>query len=453
MIFMHTENQDTSIFRAYDIRGVYGRTIDEKTMEGIGRAFAPLVEGETAVVARDGRSSGDALARAFMKGLAATGKNAAFLGVLPLGAGMYHAWRNGMTFAYITASHLSGEWNGAKFFSASGIGFMEEDLEKVKQGYLSASSPLAGQGSIDEQGPDAAKRAYISHLHSKIRPQSGTGVCLDPGNGAASGIARELFERAGFTVTAVADEVDGGFPSRSPDPVEDGLDGLRGAMKGCGLGIAYDGDGDRMVVLDEKGTRLSPEQVAYIMLKELLKKQDGPVVANVETTRTIDNLAQSFGRQVHRVKVGHNHLMKGAHDKRACFGLEPSGHYSVPSIFPFDDSLAISYYFACLLSRSGEPLSQIAKEVPVLPFRRVNFDVPDSRKFTVMDGVKQELTRLHDRTSTLDGVRVDLDRGWVLIRPSNTQPMIRLTAEADTRKDLESLLSEFSSILEKYINQ
>ena len=143
--------------------------------------------------------------------------------------------------------------------------------------------------------------------------------------------------------------------------------------------------------------------------------------------------------------------MQGTFEKRACFGMEPSGHYAVPSIFPFDDSLAISYYFACILSRKREPLSRIVREVPSRPFERTNFIVPDERKFDVMRGLAEELKRRFHDINTLDGIRVDLENGWVLIRPSNTQPKIRLTVEARTKKELEAIRNEFSAYLKKYI--
>jgi len=132
--------------------------------------------------------------------------------------------------------------------------------------------------------------------------------------------------------------------------------------------------------------------------------------------------------------------------------MEPSGHYAVPSIFPFDDSLAISYYFACVLSMKSGRLSDLAGKVPGLPFQRFNFDVPDNRKFLVMERLSHDMKSRYREISTLDGVRIDLGDGWVLIRPSNTQPRIRLTVEAATAERLDAIRKEFSSVLEKYIN-
>ncbi len=440
-----------SIFRAYDIRGIYGKTLTEKVMEGIGRAFSGLIEGKTVILARDGRLSGEGLARAFAEGVTSTGKNVTDIGMLPLGTGMFHAWRQGMTYAYVTASHLGSEWNGIKFFRSQGIGFMEEELESLRKAFLEGRPGESGSGELTTVNSRDVITGYIDYLLSKIRPARKLRVALDTGNGAAGLVARELFTRAGFDVYVALEEVDGNFPGRLPDPVSDPLRTLKRRLKGRDLGIAYDGDGDRMVILDEGGGRLTPEQVSYVMLSELLREQSGPIVVNVESTRTIDMVAERFKRQVHRVRVGHNHLVKGTHDKGACFGMEPSGHYSVPSIFPFDDSLAISYYFACALSRRQERLSELAGEIPSLPFERISFDVSDERKFGVMDSVREDLRKRYPNMNTMDGVRVDFDNGWALVRPSNTQPQIRLTVEARTGADLEALKGEFSGIIKKYI--
>ena len=441
-----------SIFRAYDIRGIYGDTLNEDVMRGIGRAFSCLIEGETVVVARDGRLSGESLSQAFMDGVISAGKNIEYLGILPLGVAMFHAWKNKMTTVFVTASHLPGDWNGLKFFKASGLGFMEDDLNMIKDAFFGDIVKESGKGEIKKTDRNQVIDAYIKHLVSAIKPSRKMSITLDPGNGAAGVIVRKLFVGAGFIANVMYEEVDGNFPSRSPDPMSDMLEGLSRGLYGSDLGVAYDGDGDRMVVMDEQGTRLTPEQVSYIILSELLKDHPGPIVANVETTKTIDKIAERFKRHVHRVRVGHNYLMQAASDKGACFGMEPSGHYAVPSIFPFDDSLAISYYFACVLSRRSEPLSKLASEIPSLPFERLNLDVPDDRKFGVIENLTNEVVNHYPKTSTLDGIRVDLDNGWVLIRPSNTQPQIRLTIEARTPEDLESLREEFSGILKKYIN-
>ena len=149
--------------------------------------------------------------------------------------------------------------------------------------------------------------------------------------------------------------------------------------------------------------------------------------------------------------VGHNYLVKWTYDKKAAFGLEPSGHYTLPFLFPFDDSLAISFYFACVLSRRKRKLSRIAAEVPIFPTGRYRFEVADDKKFQVIEELREHLRKVHGNINTMDGVRLDFDNGWVLIRASNTGPKIRMTIEANTKDDLEQIRREYALLLEKYI--
>ena len=279
-------------------------------------------------------------------------------------------------------------------------------------------------------------------------------VVIDAGNGAASCVADKLFMRAGFGVETVFNQVDGNFPNRSPDPMKDPLEELsRRTAAGGDMGIAYDGDGDRIGIVDERGKKLTPEQVAYIILSELLKSDKGDVVANVECTRIIDMVADRFGRKIIRIPVGHTFLKEAVQKHQASFGVEVSGHYIIRTILPFDDSMAVSLYMAAILSRSGKPLSELAKSVPVLPFERTAFDCRDEVKFGVIDSLKERLRQEYGKINDMDGVRVDFPDGWVLIRASNTGEKIRLTVESETRERLEEIKGKFSRILEDEIRK
>jgi len=212
--------------------------------------------------------------------------------------------------------------------------------------------------------------------------------------------------------------------------------------------VAYDGDADRMAVVDDSGRTLTPEEASYIILSELLKTRKGPIIANVECSRVIDKIAEKFKSKVVRVPVGHTFLMQAVHKERAVFGVEKSGHYTLPFLFPFDDALAISYYAACVISRREGKLSKLMEEIPKFPFGRFSYACPDSKKFQVIENIKKKLSAEYKNVNTMDGVRIDLKNGWVLFRASNTGPVIRLTVEADTLKDFGSIKVDFMKILE-----
>ncbi len=440
------------IFRAYDIRGIYKKDIDEDIMQRIGRTFASYIEENTAVVGRDFRIGSPEMKEAFVQGVLKSGKNVIDVGALPLGTGMFHAWRKNLPFAYITASHLPKEWTGVKFFHGNGIGFMEEEGKKIKEIFLKEDFS-SGKGTLKKEKTSSIIEDYKDYLFSKIKPERSLRLVLDPGNGAACVVADKIFKEAEFEVKTIFNEPDGNFPNRLPDPLEDPLEKLRELSKNADLGIAYDGDGDRMVVVDDKGEKLSVEQASFIMLEEILQKEKGPIIANVECTRTIDFIAKKFGRDVKRIKVGHTFLMEAVMKEKASFGLETSGHFVIPSLLPYDDSLAVSFFFACILSKKSRPLSELVKQIPRYPFERINLECDDERKFQIMKKITEKIRSQYTRVTTIDGVRVDLENGWVLIRPSNTSPVIRITVEADTEENLKEMKERFIHMVEEEIEK
>ncbi|MFC2143752.1 hypothetical protein ACFLQO_00105 [Candidatus Aenigmatarchaeota archaeon] len=443
-----------SIFRAYDIRGVYGKDITKDDVEIIGNSLARVLKENKVVIGRDVRVSSEDVSKAFINGLRRAGKDVVDVGMVSLGVGSLYAWKRKLPFAYITASHMPADWTGIKFFSSNGIGFMEEDNHKIRDLSLKGKmeSPGGEPGRIENENTEKVIEEYVEFLLSKIMPKKKMKVLLDCGNGAACVVARKLFEKAGFDVDVLFEEPDGSFPNRSPDNFEDPLTVAKERVRDFDFGIAYDGDGDRAVIIDCNGSVLTPEQTSYIILEELIQKEKGPVIANVECTKVIDLIPEKFGREVKRIRVGHTFLMDAVHRERACFGAERAGHYVIPSIFPTDDSLAVSYYFACVLSSNDSGLSEIAKGIPTYPFKRVNFECDDEKKFMVMNRIKERMMKEHENVNTLDGVRIDLERGWVLVRPSNTSPTIRLTMEGKDEQSFKEIKNRFSAIIEEEIS-
>ncbi len=443
---------NTNIFRAYDIRGIHGKDIDADVMENIGKAFGSYIKDDIVVVGRDVRTHSPEMQDSFIKGLLSTGKNVKRAGPSPLGVAALFAWQEKLPYAFITASHLPPEWTGVKFFDSQGIGFLEDMIKDIEKIFLSRKF-ASGNGLEENIDSRTIIERYKDFLLSKTKAERPLKIVLDCGNGAASLVAGELFSEAGFDVKILFGEPDGSFPNRSPDNMHDPLTELTKSVSQADMGIAYDGDGDRMTVIDNKGERLSPEQLSYVMLSNLLRKRRGPVVANVECTRAIDIVAEKFGCEVKRIKVGHTFMMEAVRKHNAVFGVESSGHYVVPSIIPFDDSLAVSLFLSSLVSSSERSLHDIVKEIPRYPFERINIKTPDDAKFDVIKRIAEKLKAEHENVNTIDGVRTDFENGWVLIRASNTEPMIRVTVEADTQKDLEDLKSRFVSMVRNEIRE
>jgi phosphomannomutase len=439
-----------SMFRAYDVRGVYGKDLTENVMERIGNAFASGFVKDTVVVGMDGRLSGPSLKKSLIRGITKAGKNVIDVGIVPRGVCLFWAWKKKNPSAYITASHLTKEWNGVKFAHGNGTEFFEEDNYRIRDIVLKGKPVSSNEGSVKNE---KAIDAYIDYVLSRIKPAGRKlKVVLDCGNGTGGLAAPLLFKKSNFEVKTLFGEVDGRFPNRPSEISEKNLGTLKKAMEGADIGIAYDGDSDRMSLMDEKGKLLGPEFSSYLILSELVKKEKGPIIANVECLKIMDEIAGKYGRRIHRIRVGNSFMVHEVGKKGACFGVERSGHFCIPSIVPMDDGIAASLYAAVALSKSGKKLSEVVGELPDYPFKRVKVGCTDEKKFLVIERLKKKLKKRYENVNTIDGVRVDFDYGWVLIRASNTEPILRVSAEADNTKNLNELTEEFLGLLKEEIN-
>ena len=239
-----------SMFRAYDVRGVYGKDLTDDVMEAIGNAFAAQFVKDDIVMGMDGRNSGPSLKNAFISGVNKAGKNVIDVGVVPRGVCLFAAWKKGKPSAYITASHLGEEWNGVKFAKGSGTEFFEEDNYRIRDVVLSGKVTEASEkGKV---GTLQAIEDYRKHILSKIpKPARKLKVVIDCGNGTGGLVAPELFRELGFEVKVLFEKVDGSFPNRPSEIDEKVLGKLKEEVKSADLGVAYDGDADRMSLMDE----------------------------------------------------------------------------------------------------------------------------------------------------------------------------------------------------------
>ena len=441
-----------SIFRAYDVRGVYGSDLTEEIMQRIGNCFAGDIAARKIVLGMDGRVSGPSLKKSFIKGVTEAGKDVIDVGVVPRGACLYLGWKTGLPSAYITASHLTKDWNGVKFSDKEGVEFFEEDNNRIRDKVLGGEYHTAKNRGKAEAADSLQgyKKFILSRIKKSSKPLK---VVIDSGNGTGGIAAPGLFRELGFSVKEIFTEVDGNFPNRSSEIEEKSLGELRRNMKGNDVGIAYDGDSDRMALMDEKGRLLDPELISHIILQELVKSEKGPIIANVECLKIMDEIARKYGREIFRIRVGNSFLVREVKERKACFGVERSGHFCIPSIIPMDDGIAASLYAASALSRTGKKLSQIVDELPKYPFERVKVSCDDGKKFAVIESLKKRLSKTYERVNTIDGIRVDFEYGWVLIRASNTGPVIRVSAETDNEEKLKKIIRQFLGTLKEEIEK
>jgi len=435
-----------SIFRAYDIRGVYGKDLTEEIISRIGSAAGTYTPGNF-TIGRDFREHGAQLEKAFVSGLKKTGSKAYLIGTCPASLCVFanSRMKNDIA-AYITASHLPAEWNGIKFFHQDGVGFFEDENKKL--GEISSSGNFRrGAGSVEHA--EGMEEEYINFVADRIKPEK-IRIVADFGNGAACLIVPKILKRIGVEADFLFDWPDPTFPNRDPEPKPESLKALCKKVidKKADLGIAFDGDGDRALFVDDTGKVIMTEKSAIIFIRDIMKTQRGPVVANIECSDIIEEEVRKYGEKVFRIPVGHTFLVQETKKHNAVFGVEKSGHICVPKFFWFDDAIINSIYMIEIVSRMSEKVSKVVRELPAWFFERVEVDCSDETKFEVMNRIKEKVTEKYGNISTIDGVKISFPDSWALIRASNTSPMLRLSIEAKDQKRLEELKKEMMALID-----
>jgi phosphomannomutase len=434
-----------SIFRAYDIRGVYGKDLTEEIMTRIGEAAGTFCPG-TFTIGRDFREHGAQLEAAFVSGLKKTGSNANLIGTCPASLCVFANWKmkNDVT-AYITASHLPAEWNGVKFFHQDGVGFFEDENKKL--GKISFSGNFkTGTGSVKKlEGMDAK---YANFVAERIKPDR-ISVVVDFGNGAACLLVPKILKKIGVEATFLFDWPDPKFSNRDPEPKPEALTALckKVVKEKADLGIAFDGDGDRAIFVDETGKVIMTEQSAILFLRDIMKTQRGPIVANIECSDIIEDEVKKYGEKVFRIPVGHTFLVQETKKHKAVIGVEKSGHICVPKFFWFDDAIINSIYMTEIVSRLGQKLSDVVKELPTRLFKRLEIRCSDETKFQVINNIKEKALKTYENTNTIDGVKIVFPDSWALVRASNTSPILRLSIEARDQERLDELEKEMTRLI------
>lgn len=458
-----------NIFRAYDIRGKYNDDLTPEGMARIGVVFGNIVSRETGLespkvaVGHDIRTSSETLAHAFNSGLMSTGARVEFIGKGSFGHALFHGWNRDFTaVAFITASHLPPEWNGVKFYWGDGEGFSEElnaEIGDIACGLSKGTdeAPTIKRAKWDFVGSIGganSKEEYELFMLGAFEITSGMKVVLDCGGGATTLSAPDLFKRIGFDVIHSFTEPDPTFSGRPSEPTPETLAIASKLVKendGVSFGVGFDGDGDRAIILDEKGEVLSTERLGILFAKYGLKKKKGVVLANVECSMAIEDVLVPLGFDVRRIKVGHTFLIAGAKETDAVLGIESSGHLVVPRYFLFDDAMLTPLLTAEILRATGKPLSELMADIPNYPMQKRVVKCSDDTKFEVVVKLT-EWAKSEYEVNDIDGARVSTENAWVLVRASNTAAKIRITVEGRTASAANELADRFEEKLRGFID-
>jgi phosphomannomutase len=453
------------IFRAYDIRGIWNKDLDPGIALDIGRSAGSFMKSDlkakSIAVGYDVRTSSKSLEGALVSGLLATGLNVLSVGGCSFGTAMMAGWREGaQVSAYITASHLPPEWNGLKLYFGDGVGFPEENIIAIKDRFLSRDFLSSGWKDIGkyrrmdytDRYVDFWKERYLPHISRK--GSNRIDIAVDCGGGATCLSAPRVFSALGVKARGINIEVDPTFSGRPSKPDPSNLKEMEDTVKKEGLefGIAFDGDGDRAVTVDDTGRFLSSDRMGLIIARDLVLENGGGVVlANVESSMAVEDVLTPLGADVVRIRVGHTFLTLEAKKRKALFGMEKSGHIIVPHHVLFDDAMVAPLELLRIINKEDKPLSEIGRSIPQYPSFSKAFDCPDENKFSVVKSLTDDLKDEYDSVNTMDGARVDTDRGWVLIRPSNTSPVIRMTVEGRNEDGMKAMADDFNKRLTEKI--
>jgi phosphomannomutase / phosphoglucomutase len=448
------------IFRAYDIRGLYNKDISPEVFYKIGLAAGTYVKktmnGTRIVVGSDIRQSSPPLVHAFIAGVTSTGINIQHTGTTSFGQTLFTGGAlKADLIAFVTASHLPPEWNGIKFYYGDGVGFPEDKLMAIRDLVLQDSFSLSNWDTIGQVQAVDAKTEYKKFFVSHFRFKKKLRVALDCGGASMTLSAPEIFSALHLDIIPVFCDPDPTFSKRPSDPKPKNLTVLVDAVKknNCDFGVAFDGDGDRAVIVDDTGKILSADHTGIILGKYGLKKKKGTIIVNVECSKSVKEQLAPLGFTIKQIPVGHTFLTLEAKQEHAPLGIESSGHLILPEYFLFDDALVVPLKIAEILDASKKPLHELVAEIPSYSTKKEEIDCADDLKFDVVIRLKQQLSKEYKQVNTMDGVRVDFPDGWVLIRASNTSPIIRLTAEADNDRILTDLTTKFLAITHTLIDQ
>jgi phosphomannomutase len=438
------------IFKAYDIRGIYPGELDEEAAYLIGKAFVKYLKPDEVVLGRDMRLSSEALRNSLVQGIAESGSDVIDIGLCSTDALYFTVGKFGHDSGImITASHNPKDYNGMKMCKKEAVPLSgKKGIEQIKEIILKGEFLITKEkGEIRKQD---IQTDYIQHLLSFIQPQNVKPfkIAIDAGNGIAGKILPELFSYLPCQIIPMFFELDGSFPNHPPSPIEpENIAPLRQKVleEKADLGVAFDGDADRMFLVDEKASPLGGDLVTALVAKNLLKKEKGATILyNLTCSRIVPRIIEQNGGKGIRTPVGHALIKPLMKKYNAIFGGEHSGHFYFRKNFYADSGMIALLVCLELLSEEDKPLSQLVSLIdPYFRTGEINSRVGDiPHKLKNIESYYKNAKFDH-----LDGLTVEYPDWWFNLRPSNTEPLIRLNLEADTEELMEQKKSEVLNLI------
>ena len=448
------------LFGTSGIRGLVNAELTPELALTVGMALSSLRGRGTYLLGRDARTTGPLIGMAFSSGVMACGGDVLDVGLVPTGALAFLTRElKAKAGCIITASHNPPEYNGLKLFRSDSSPFWPEEQEEIEEAVEKHRFKRASWSSVGQYERSEEAWRYVEALSSSFEFSRKWRVVLDPGCGSASALAPQIFRAVGCDVVALNARPDGHFPARSPDPRPDTVSELChivGAL-GADVGFAYDGDADRMVVVDEAGSFVPFDVALAAFAAHVVRsKGGGLVITTVEASRCVEEAVEEAGGHVEKTRVGDVFVSMEIVRRGAVFGGEPCGAWVIPDVHLCADGILASLALLRAIDEEGVRPSEFFKPIPRLHTIRKKAPCPNELKARAMSLLREALLSSLRRVEALidiDGIRLELEDAWVLVRPSGTEPVIRVTAEASKAERAEEVASRALVLVEEAVEE
>ena len=448
---------NSEIFRAYDIRGIVDKDLTEEITYFLGKAIGTFIQlqgRDSVVTARDGRISGDRLQHKFQEGVLSSGCNVLDIGKVPTPLLYFATFENGISDGVmLTGSHNPKNYNGFKIVLDK-KSTTSEKIDEIKS-IIFEERFWDGNGKLSFLN---IKEQYLAKIKEKIKIKKPLKICLDCGNGIGGVIAPEAFKLSGIELVELFTEVDGNFPNHHPDPSNPkNLVDLQNKVKETksDLGIALDGDGDRVGLIDSDGEVIYPDKYMMLLVEDILSKhKKGSIVYDVKCSTNLEKLISDLNGTPVMSRTGHSYIKSKIIETDALLGGEMSGHiFFNDDWYGFDDAIYSALRIIEVISKKNISSNKIFKKYPsFFSTPEINISIPDQIKFKLIDEIKLHIKSTRFKYIDIDGVRLESETAWGLVRASNTSPNIVLRFEGQTEKDLLEIKNYFKTILSKIDN-
>ena len=444
------------IFKAYDIRGIYGQTLTDDIAYRIGRAFVYFLKADGVIVGIDMRVSSPNLSKAFMKGAAEQGANAIFIGQVCTDATYFGSGFMKMPAVMFTASHNPPQWNGIKLSKSGAIPINQDTgLNKIKsivENHDYERKKIKKKGRIIKKN---ILNDYVTHVRKfiDVKKLNKLKIAVDAGNGMAGKMIPLVYKNMKAEIVPLYFKLDGTFPNHPADPSKYGnLIELQKAVKkkNCNFGMAFDGDADRIFFVDENGNVVNSSLISSLIIKNILaKKRNEKIIHNLVCSHIVPETIKKYGGEAVIERVGHSFIKDTMRRTKAIFACEHSAHYYYRDNYRADSGIITSLIVAEIMSKENKPLSSLLYEFKkYFTIEEASIEVED--KFAKMKDIESIYKGQNPKMALhIDGITIEFDDWWFNVRQSNTEPLLRLNLEAKSKELMEEKKEELLKLMKR----